>query len=109
MKLIIFVLVIFFSPCQAYTNTDNTVVIRKRNHRKALLDYKFLIIESQNSKKSVTNDTQGLSSINSSLTTISKKPISRPNSPKTAPREEDTWDNYAIEENLGVSARLLSR
>jgi hypothetical protein len=106
MKLIIFLLVIFFSPCQAYTSTDGTVVIRKRNHRKALLDYKFVIINSQTPKQETNNDNQGLSNLNSTLTRIPQKQISNP---KTTPRKEDTWDDYAVEENLEVSARLLSR
>jgi hypothetical protein len=109
MKLIIILsLLIGFNPCLAYTSSDGTVVIHKRNRRKALLDYKFLMIDSspaQSHISSAPTDQAGLSS-------LSKNP--RPSSPAvlkpqaTSKPPAESWDDYAQEESCDVSARLLN-
>lgn len=109
MKLIIILsLLIGFNPCLAYTSSDGTVVIHKRNRRKALLDYKFLMIDTspaQSPTSTAPPDQAGLSSLSKNPKPLSSA-VPKPQSTPKPPAE--SWDDYAQEESCDVSARLLN-
>lgn len=102
----------------AYSSSDGTIVVNKRHKRKALLDYKFVIMQGKPQEAFTpdhnTTDSKGLRTISTAPRQIpakapSKKPLALS---KTVlePVREETWDDYAeeveMDEELGVSAKI---
>ncbi|MEY3369930.1 MAG: hypothetical protein RLZZ361_600 [Cyanobacteriota bacterium] len=108
MKLIIvFTLFILLNPSLAYTSSDGTVVIHRRNRKKALLDYKFLLIDSSSPKsqsESRQTDQAGLSNLSKNSKTISQVRIT----PQKITKNNESWDYYAQEETCDVSAKIIN-
>jgi hypothetical protein len=106
--------ILSLQSAQAYSSSDGTIVINKRPKRKALLDYKFVIMQSRDneafaSTQEYNNDSQGLNTLSTAPKQMPVIKHASPSSAKATPKAE-TWDDYAeeveMDESLGVSAKI---